>query len=123
MFWGFCLFFSGKQKSACVLLCFIAGLGGLVDELLVIWYVMKVHTLSFWVTKLESEPPALGWDVWGVWDAHNSGLEEEEITGELSSNAAWDKGAFHVGPAKVFGWETTCLEAGTVGLGLAEFLF
>lgn len=104
-------------------MCFIAGLGGLVDELLVIWYVMKVHTLSFWVTKLESEPPALGWDVWGVWDAHNSGLEEEEITGELSSNAAWDKGAFHVGPAKVFGWETTCLEAGTVGLGLAEFLF
>lgn len=121
MFWGFCLFFSGKQKSACVLLCFIAGLGGLVDELLVIWDVMKVHTLSSWVTKLESEPPALGWDVWGAWDAHSSGLEEEEMSSALMQRGT--RGPSTLAPAKVFGWETTCLEAGTVGLGLAEFLF
>lgn len=54
---------------------------------------------------------------------HSSGLEEEEITGERSSNAAWDKRGFHIGPAKVFGWETASLEAGTVELGLTVFLF
>lgn len=64
----FFLLFSGKEKSACVLLCFIARLGELVDELLVIWHVMKVHTPSSWVTKMKSEPPDLGWDVLGAWD-------------------------------------------------------
>lgn len=41
-------------------LCFIARLGGLVDKLLIMCRVRKVHAPSSWAADLEKEPPALG---------------------------------------------------------------